>query len=226
MGGGINEDISLTVDNISILRERTVKFLGLYLLDEHLKFDSHVKHVCSKLAKNLYMLRNIMYVVPKWALRTLYYSYIHSNFIYGLSIWGPLVTKSSLNRVKVLQKKALRTINHAKYNANTANLCKKTKIILIDDLIELELAKISYRYVNKILPKPVENLFQANAYNHDYQTRARHNPRILRHKSSIFNKSFLIGAPSVWSKLGRDIQNKSKISSFNETFKKLKILTY
>ncbi len=125
-GENINEDISLTIDNISILHERTVKFLGLYL-DDQLKFDTHVKHVCGKLAKNLYMLRNVMYLVPKWALRTLYHSYIHSNFMYGLNIWEPLVTKSNLNRVKVLQKKALRTIDHAKYNANTSNLCKKNK---------------------------------------------------------------------------------------------------
>ncbi len=89
-----------------------------------------------------------MYLVPKWALRTLYHSYVHSNFMYGISIWGPLVTKSNLNRVKVLQKKALRTIDHAKYNANSSNLSKKTKILLIDDLIELELAKISHRYVH------------------------------------------------------------------------------
>ena len=189
-----NEDISLTIDNIHISREKTVKFLGIFL-DEHLKFDSHVKHVCSMLSKNLYMLRSVMYIVPKWALRTLYHSYIQSSFMYGLSVWGPLVTKSNLNRVRVLQKKSLRTIDHAKYNACTSNLCKKTEILLIDDLIELELAKISYRYVNKSLPNPVQNLFQANDYNHNYLTRARHNPRIQQHNSSMFNKSFLCKAP-------------------------------
>ncbi len=173
----INEDVSLTIDDISIMREHTVKFLGLYL-DEQLKFDTHVKHVCSKLSKNLYMLRSVMHVVPKWALRTLYHSYIHSNFMYGLSIWGPLVAKSSLNRVKVLQKKAIRTIDHAKYNASTTNLCKKMKILLIDELVELELAKISHRYVYNTLPVPVKNLFQANAYNHNHLTRARNNPSI------------------------------------------------
>ncbi len=224
-GGAFNEEISLMADNINILRERTVKFLGLYL-DEHLKFDTHVKHVCSKLAKNVYMLRNVMHIVPKWALRTLYYSYIHSNLMYGLSVWGPLVIKSNLNRVRVLQKKAIRTICHAKFNANTANLCKMTKILLIDDLIELELAKISHRYVHNTLPRPVKNLFQANSYNHEYFTRARNNPRIQQHHSSMFNRSFLNRGPSIWSKLGRHIQNKQKISTFSKTFKIVKLQTY
>ncbi len=167
-----------------------------------------------------------MYLVPKWALRTLYHSFIHSNFMYGLSIWGPLESKSNLNRVKTLQKKALRTINHAKYNARTYDLCKKSGILLIDELLELELAKISHRYIHGSLPKPVENLFQANDYNHNYQTRARNNPRIQRHTTAIFNKSFLRKAPSIWTNLGQCIKSKLKIPSFCTAFKNLKIENY
>ena len=168
----------------------------------------------------------MLFVVPKWALRSLYHSYIHSNFIYGLSVWGPLVAKSSLNRIRVLQKKALRTINHAKYNARTFGLCKKSEILMIDDLIELALAKISYKYTHRALPPPVENLFQANDYNHNYQTRFRNYPRVQRHTSTIFNKSFLRKAPSVWAKLGQDIKSKSKLSSFCTAFKKYTIHSY
>ena len=225
MGKKLDDNISLSIDNINITREKTVKFLGLYL-DENLKFDSHVKHVCSKLSKNLYMLRNVMYLVPKWTLRMLYHSYIHSNFIYGLSIWGPLVVKSNLNRIRVLQKKALRTINHAKYNARTYDLCKRSEILLIDELIDLELTKISHRYIHNSLPKPVENLFQANDYHHNYHTRYRNNPRIQHHSSSIFNKSFLRKAPSLWGNLGQDLKNKPKISSFSVAFKNSKIKGY
>ncbi len=66
----------------------------------------------------------------------------------------------------------------------------------IDELIDLELLKISHRYVNKTIPKPMGNLFQANDYNHNYLTRARNNPRIEWHSSNIFHKSFLCRAPS------------------------------
>ncbi len=86
--------------------------------------------------------------------------------------------------------------------------CKKTDILLIDELLDLELLKISHRYVNETLPKPVEtlpkpvaNLFQANDYNHMYLTRARNNPRIERHQSKIFHDSFLCRGPSIWSNL-------------------------
>ena len=218
----IDGDIQLSVGNIPISRERSVKFLGLFL-DEHLNFDCQVKHVCSKLSKNLYMLRNIMHAVPKWALKTLYFSYIHSHLTYGISIWGPLISKSALKRIRTLQKKALRTIDHAKYNACTVNLCKKLNILLIDDIINLELTKISYRYVNDSLPKPVKTLFQANAYHHDYLTRYRQNPRIGKHKSATFNKSFMCQAPSLWTSLGQTVKSKTNISSFSKAYKKFRL---
>ncbi len=218
-------DIQLSVGNMHISREKTVKFLGLYL-DENLNFDGQVKHICSKLSKNIYMLRNIMHTVPKWALRTLYFSYIQNNFTYGLSVWGPLISKSALKRIRTLQKKALRTIDHAKYNACTVNLCKKLKILLIDEMIDLELTKISYKYVKDTLPKPVKSLFQANDYHHTYMTRNRQNPRIQKHSSNLFNKSFLCRAPSLWTSLGQDVKNKPKITSFNKAYKKSKLLRY
>ncbi len=97
---------------------------------------------------------------------------------YGLSCWGPMASKTSLNRVRVLQKKALRAVMKASYNANTKNICKSVKILMIDDIIDLELAKISYRYSNKSLPAPVQGLFQSNDFSHTYNTRARNHPRI------------------------------------------------
>ncbi len=134
--------------------------------------------------------------------------------------------KSSLNRIKILQKKSLRTIIYAKYNVRTNYLCKKSVILLIDELLELELAKISHRYIHGTLSKPVENLFQANDYNHNYQTRSSNNPRIQRHTSAIFNKSFLRKAPSIWTNLGQGIKTKLKIPLFCTAFKNLKIQSY
>ena len=221
----VEEDVQLSVGNVQISRERVVKFLGLFL-DENLHFDRHVKHVCGKLSKNIYMLRNVMHLIPKWALRTLYFSYIQNNFTYGISIWGPLISKSNLKRIRTLQKKALRTIDHAKYNACTVGLCKKMKILLIDDIIDMELSKISYKYVRNSLPKPVKNLFQANDYHHGYMTRHRQNPRIQKHSGSTFNKSFLCRAPSIWSSLRPNLRNKNSIACFSKAYKTFKLQGY
>ena len=125
--------------------------------------------------------------------------------------------------MRILQKKALRTIEHAKYNACTLDLRKKTNILLIDELIELELAKISFRYTHDALPKPLENLLQANDYNHNYMTRARHNPRIQPHSTNIYFNSFLRRAPSIWTNLGQNIKTKPSLPTFCKAYKKSKL---
>ncbi len=218
-------NISLSVSDISISRVDVTKFLGIYL-DHNLSFDRHIKHVCSKLSKNLYMLRTVKNILPKASLKILYYSYIHSSIVYGLNIWGPLVAKSNLKRVRVIQKKAIRTIDHAKFNAPTSNICKKMDILLIDELIEMELMKISHRFVNNCLPKPVMKLFQTNSFHHNYATWQRDNPRIEKHKSAIFNKSFLCSSPSLWAKLPQNIRLRGKKEGFRSCLKRELINRY
>ncbi len=180
--------VSLTYDNIDIKQEKVTKFLGIYL-DECLQWDSQIKHVCSKMSKNLYLLRTLKNVLPSWSLKSLYFAYIHSHMVYGICCWGPMASKMSIKRIKTLQNKALRIITKANYNASTKPLAKKLDILLFDELVDLELSKISYRYTNRSLPKPVRELFQDNSFTHRYNTRARNHPRIEKHKSASFYKN-------------------------------------
>ena len=218
-------NLSLRLGDAAIKREKVTKFLGIFL-DEHLTFDSHVKNVCSKLAKNLYIMNSVKHFLPSHSMKLLYYSYIHRNITYGLNIWGPLVAKTCLKRVQTLQKKAIRAVDNARYNASTPTLFKKYEILTLDDLIDLECAKISYRFISSTLPRPVSSLFQANSHNHNYATRGRNNPRIEKHKGSTFNKSFLCKAPNTWASLPADMKNRPKLKSFSNNFKKTKFSSY
>ncbi len=134
--------------------------------------------------------------------------------------------ESCKDRIKVLQKKAVRIIDRANYNANTAPIFKKLKILRIDDIIDLELAKLSYRFVKKDLPSPISSLFTENAFNHNYNTRFKNNPRAPRHRTSILNKSFLNRSQTVWSKLDTSIRNSTKCTTLKSQFVKLKLNLY
>ena len=56
----------------------------------------------------------------------------------------------------------------AKYNDNTAPIFKKLNILCMEDLIELELVKLSFQFVKNKLPPPIMALFIPNAY-HNYK---------------------------------------------------------
>ena len=218
-------NVQLSVNNISITRVKSTKFLGL-IIDEHLTWESHGINVANRVSKNLYMLRSVRNLVPSKSLRNLYFSYIHSIINYGLGLWGPMISVNTFNRSKVLQKKAVRVISKACYNANTAPSFRKLQILRIGDMIDLEVAKLSFRFVKNELPTPIRGLFTPNAFNHNYNTRARNEPRIARHRTSVFHKSFLTRSQTVWSALDASIKHTLKFHSFRNIFVKQNISTY
>ncbi len=109
--------------------------------------------------------------------------------------------------LQILQKKAVRALVGATYNANTSPIFKKLEILRISDLIDLEQAKLSYKFVHNELPPGISKLFLPNAFNHRYNTRAGRNPRVAKHKIHIIHKSFLIKSPTIWSNLPLNIMD-------------------
>jgi hypothetical protein len=94
------------------ISNRTYKLLGLYL-DEHLSFDHHCDVICSKLAKSNFIINRVKNFLQKDALRTIYFSMIHSHIMYCLPIYGCTAEKN-LCKIKKAQKKAVRLITKSK----------------------------------------------------------------------------------------------------------------
>jgi len=64
-----------------------IKFLGIYI-DPALNFQFHTKHLTSKIANSLFVMRSIKNTIPTGSLKTLYYSLVHSHLMYGIHIWS------------------------------------------------------------------------------------------------------------------------------------------
>ena len=214
--------IELKFDNELIKPVKTVKFLGIYL-DENLTWDYHIKYIRNKLSKNLFILKRVRHCLPTHSLRTLYYSYIHSVLVYGIAVWGPMALKSSVKHVKVLQNKAIRVVGGLKYNQNVSNTCKKLRMLTLDDMTELELCKIAYKFNNQSLPSSISNMFRPNSFQHHYNTRNRNNPRIERHHSKYFSNCYLVRAPALYMKLTNEIRAKYPIKVFVKSLKGIKL---
>jgi hypothetical protein len=87
---------------------RSYKLLGIHL-DETLSFDYHAKYLCSKLNKSLYCINKSKNFLTNNALKTLYYSLIHSHLSYCTSILS-CTSNSNIQSIYKIQKKAIRII--------------------------------------------------------------------------------------------------------------------
>jgi hypothetical protein len=104
---GLPDDPALIspIDKISFTSaESSFKLLGV-LFDEHLSFKPHIDMLCSKLSKSLYCLSRVKNFVNPESLRKLYFSMIHSNLSYGISIYGCANT-TNLEKLRKMQKKS------------------------------------------------------------------------------------------------------------------------
>ena len=220
-----NMAYSLRVGNEIINMVSDTKFLGLYI-DKNLLWTKHINTIRGKLTSGVYAMNSVRNMLPVEEKRMLYMSLINCHLIYGLMLWGPMLQAGDKNKLIKQQKKAIRAIGCLSVGGHTAPVCKKVKILKLDDLIELELAKFMYKYVHKLLPKPLLKLFTSNEQVHNYNTRGRQDARTMQHDSNIFSRSFLARAPSVWTHLAHSLKQKPSVPSFIRNYKKIKIADY
>ena len=124
--------------------EKSAKFLGI-LFDEHLTWKKHLSHINKKISWALFSIKQVKNVLPKQCLRTLYFSLIHPHLSYGILVWGN-TTQSALRQTILLQKRAIRVINNAKYNSHTDPLFRKSRVLKLTDLLEYQAGLFAFDF--------------------------------------------------------------------------------
>ena len=204
-------------------RVNKIKFLGV-TIDEFLDWKYQVKNVLTKLIAGNYSLRMVKHMLPTPVKVQIYHANIHSHLNYALNVWGPMIKMKDLNDIKKQQNKAIRAIFNLGPRIRLLPFYKRAEILTIEDAIQLSLAKISFRYVNDILPVRITNLF--DVIEHDYMTRNRNVLRVPHHTLALYNQSYLGKAPNVWLNLNNNLRNKNNINTFSKNFVRCKISEY
>ena len=97
------------------------------------------------------MVFKMRHYIPLSTLKLAYYSLFHSNIQYTLLNWGR-APKSYLYNLKILQNKILRAILFCSSRSPTNLLYSKLKVLKLDDMINMEIAKFMFKFNNQMLP--------------------------------------------------------------------------
>ena len=112
------------------------------------------------------MIKQVKNLLPTDSLKTLYYTMIHPYLTYGILAWGN-ATQANLNKIIVLQKRAIHIIHKVPYNGHTEPLLKKSKILKLGDQYKFEATLFMHNYAMGKLP-----LSFANMCNFNYESQA------------------------------------------------------
>ena len=216
------DDLHVQLNNVHLTRVHTTKFLGVHI-DDSLGWKSHVSYVASKMASVLGILHVVKKMLPQRILMNIYNTLILPHLSYATIIWGNC-PKTLINRLVVLQKKALRAITNSSYRAHTASIYKNLRILNVKSLYVMQLAQFMYQFKKEQLPCIFHEMFKVNAQVHTHNTRGSQNFHLPSFKTTMSQKSISYSGPMLWNQLPKDIGKCSSLHSFKSKLKTYLIL--
>lgn len=142
-------------------------FLGI-TIDKSLNWKAHVDKIATKISKVVGILNKLKNFLPGRVLMNIYNALIVPHFNYGALLW-----EKQINRIFILQKKAIRAVCNSKYNAHTNPLFRKLNTLKCQDICALHGYKFCFKLEKGMLPDYFQNsdIFVKSSRLHDYSMR-------------------------------------------------------
>ena len=208
--------------NKEIERVSQYKYLGL-IIDDQLTWNPHIKYIKGKLSQSLGLLYRTRKYLDRRSLILILHSLFISHLQYGILCWGRC-SKTSMDPLLISMNKAIKCINFKDprlREKETLKLFHKDKILQVNDMFKLELAKFMYKYYNRLLPANFNRYFTSVDSIHNYNTRASGKNYFVPRKDKTKGLSCLsYRGAKLWSEVPVVIKDNLSLPSFTFNYKK------
>ena len=147
MPNGVQK-VNLEIDGNAIERVKSVKFLGVFI-DERLNWSEHINYVSLNISKTLGILYRVKNILPNNVLLMLYNSMIYPYLTYCNIAWG-CAKPTVLQKLILLQKRALRFITRSSYCSSTKPLFFRLGLLRLEDIHRLQIAIFMLKFKYKL----------------------------------------------------------------------------
>ena len=143
---------------------------------------------------------------------------IYPYLTYGIVLWGSTF-QCLVNKLNVVQKKAIRCIDCADYKAHSSPIFSKLAILKIVDIYKLHVTKVILAHIRNELPPALQNTFHLDNDTHLYNTRQNDNKYRIKSRiwrTVVASQSILHNGPKIWNALESKLYiNKNKDNTDN-----------
>jgi hypothetical protein len=197
---------------------KAYKLLGIYL-DEHLTLNQHTDHIISKLTRSLYCIRQAKNIITSDGMKALYFALIHSHLTYCASLMS-LLSAKNVNKIKKIQKKAIRLMDNSSYNAHTNPIFLKHLVLPYELLIKQSQLMFMHAVHYKYAPSSFSNTWQTNAERAPHLNLRNASDYFIVHpRTETFKKSTLYALPQAWNELSPFIKLQNNRTTFKWALK-------
>ena len=207
----------IVIGNNRISETDFTKFLGLHI-DNHLTFKYHIDEISKKISKSVGLLYKLSNFFPNNILKIIYSSLIHPYLIYGIEAWHS-TSKNYTNKIFVLQKKAVRAINHLEYNQHTNDFFKSNQILKLEDQFKLQISKYIYQLLNTNLDPNMADKLKYNIQVHHHDTRGRDMINLIQISRTKSKNNVFYNGTKIWNSLPENLKDANSLYKFKKLIK-------
>ena len=216
--------LDIKVNDVSILRANSVKFLGV-VVDEQLSFKYHIENVARKLAIGIGFLYRGREVLGRKELLLLYNTLLLPHINYCNLVWG-INYPTNLHKIQILQKRAVRVILGLGYSDPVTHRFHELGISSISELIKKKSLMMIYKIKHHLAPIQIHHLLDWRSANLDVPHVRHRGPLIVPYARTKYKQhTFKIFAPKLLNSLSvsLDINLDVPISTFKTQIRKLNL---
>ena len=130
------------------------KFLRVYI-DYKLAWYIQVNHLLDTLNTNRCMLCLGKNLLDRTCMKNIYHGHIHFHILYGISVWGSMISQSKINEVSKIQKQCVCILGHPNQGQDMIKHFRDLHITPINDMTQIAICKLGHNISHKHIPAPI-----------------------------------------------------------------------
>ena len=172
----LKQHITLKINNKAIMEKNNIKYQGV-IIDSHLNWKNHMLMVSKKISRCIGIMCKLRQFMNTSMLKNIHYSLLYSHMVYAIQVWRSACI-SEINKILVLQKRALRIITHKDIFPSvpgplhpTDPLFYKLEVLKVQDVFKLQVSNFIFNCLQLNTPTIFHNWFRLNYTIHNGNTR-------------------------------------------------------
>ena len=218
--GNVTQQQFLKVHGENIWESKSAQLLEVEI-EKSLKFDNHVRNICTKVNRKLTVIGKISRFMDFDKRRLLFKSFVESQFSYCSLIWM-FHGRCTNQKINLLHERALRLV----YPKLTH--LRSEELLVIDGSFTVHHKNIQnmcidiYKELNSLSPDIVKGVYDINNQNR-YNTRNSNNLRRVRN-NTVYHGEFSLKSfgPVIWDLVPKEIKYANSVVSFKELIRQWK----
>jgi hypothetical protein len=197
--------INVSFNNKSIEQITSHKLLGAQI-DNQLSWRFHLKNVCSKISKNIFLLNKLKHYLNLESKLLFFHAHIKSHIDYTSNIWDGC-DAIHLKKLTSLYRRAVKYLIDDT-NRTTDEKFKKLNILPLEQHLQYKKLIFVHKVFHGQTPKKLTTLLK----------KAKHSNTLILPKTrlELYKTSFSFSGSKLWNTLPRRIKNISNIGEFKK----------